>query len=109
MTKRRTAGSLIVAALSIALGVAGCVGGPPASPSSTPAPDPATALDGRTFLSTALTVDGAAKPLVAGTRVRLGFQGNGLSASAGCNTFGATFRLDSLRGRKVLLVAWASW
>jgi heat shock protein HslJ len=51
-------------------------------------------VDGRTFLSTELTVDGAAKQLVAGTRIRLGFEKGTLSAAAGCNTFGATFHLD---------------
>jgi heat shock protein HslJ len=54
-------------------------------------------LAGRTFLSTAVTEGGAAKALVAGTRIRLTFADGSLSASAGCNTMGADYRLDGGR------------
>lgn len=94
MIRRRLAGALIAASLTVALGLSGCVGGPPPTPSPTPAPDLARQLDGRAFLSTGVTVGSAAKQLVAGTRIRLEFRQGSLSAAAGCNTFGATFHLD---------------
>ncbi|MGH8990329.1 MAG: META domain-containing protein [Acidimicrobiia bacterium] len=44
---------------------------------------------GRDFLSTAVTEKGQDRPLVAGTRIRLGFTEDGrLVAGAGCNTMG---------------------
>jgi heat shock protein HslJ len=57
-------------------------------------------LNGREFLSTGITDGGAAFELVPGTRVRLGFTEGRLSASAGCNIFGATYRVE--RGRLVV-------
>jgi heat shock protein HslJ len=57
-------------------------------------PAVAPTLDGRVFLSTSVTQDGADRPLVPGTRIRLGFGDGGLTASAGCNTMGGTVRLD---------------
>jgi heat shock protein HslJ len=54
-------------------------------------------LAGREFLSTAITDGGAPFQLVPGTRVRLGFTDSNLSAQAGCNTFGATYRIDGGR------------
>jgi heat shock protein HslJ len=58
-------------------------------------PAVAEALVGRAFLSTSVAVDGAERPLVPGTRVRLDFRdGANLGASAGCNHFGASWRLD---------------
>ena len=51
-------------------------------------------LDGRTFLSTSVTESGTDRPLVEGTRIRLGFEDGHLSASAGCNTLGATYQVD---------------
>jgi heat shock protein HslJ len=57
-------------------------------------------LAGRTFLSTAVTEGGAAKALVAGTRIRLAFGDGSLSASAGCNTMGGDVHLDG--GRLVI-------
>ncbi len=93
MTRRRAAAPLIAVLLIAALGLGGCVGGPAPTPSPTPAPNLAAGLDGRTFLSTGVTVGGVAKELVAGTRIRLAFKQDALSAAAGCNTFGATFQL----------------
>jgi heat shock protein HslJ len=52
-------------------------------------------IEGRTFLSTAVSDGGQARNLVAGTVIRLTFGSDGhLGASAGCNSFGATYRLD---------------
>ena len=55
-----------------------------------------TDLAGREFLSTAVTVGGAAQPLVDGTQIHLSFSDEGglLSAAAGCNTFAALYRID---------------
>ena len=75
----------LVAALAaiVVLGtVAGCAGSAPQ-------------LAGRAFLSVGVTDGGAAKPLVAGTRVRIDFRDSDLSASAGCNTLGGPFRADN--------------
>lgn len=54
----------------------------------------AATLDGREFLSTAVTVDGAPMALVPGTGVRISFQEGQLSASAGCNSIGGAYRID---------------
>jgi heat shock protein HslJ len=54
------------------------VGASPASSSGLPT--------GRTFLSTAVTENGAPKQLVAGTRIQLDFESGQVAASAGCNT-----------------------
>jgi heat shock protein HslJ len=59
-------------------------------PPTTAAPDPAVALGGRTFLSTA--VEGFT--LVAGTRITLVFDGPNVSASGGCNQLGSTWALE---------------
>jgi heat shock protein HslJ len=93
VTLRRVAGSLITGSLIVALGLSGCVGGPVPTPRPTPPPNLAAGLDGRTFLSTAVTVGGVAKELVAGTRIRLAFKQDAISAAVGCNIFGATFHL----------------
>lgn len=71
----------------------------PASPTPSPAPSaPPVGLDGRQFLSTAVTADGAPFALVAGTRVRITFFANGsLSAQAGCNTIGGDYTVDGNR------------
>ncbi|HEX5451520.1 MAG TPA: META domain-containing protein [Candidatus Limnocylindrales bacterium] len=55
------------------------------------------ALGGRTFLSISVTEGGASHPLVADTRLRLTFDAGRISASAGCNTMGATYRIDGDR------------
>lgn len=49
---------------------------------------------GREFLSTSVTVGGVDRPLVGETRIRIGFGEDDISASAGCNSFGATYRID---------------
>jgi heat shock protein HslJ len=71
---------------------------PTPSPSPSPSPSvPPAGLDGRTFLSVAVTEDGEPRPLVADTRIRLNFEGNNLGASAGCNSMGFTYNLDGDR------------
>lgn len=71
---------------------------PSPSPSPTPSPTPPPqGLDGRTFLSTSVTDDGADHPLVPGTQIRLTFNGNQLGASVGCNSMGGTFALNGDR------------
>jgi heat shock protein HslJ len=50
---------------------------------------------GHVYLSTSVSVDGIAQPLVEGTQLRISFSTDGmLTASAGCNTFGAMYRID---------------
>lgn len=57
----------------------------------------APSLAGRAFLSVAVTDGGAARPLVAGTRIRLDFRASDLGASAGCNSIGGTYRVEDGR------------
>ena len=57
----------------------------------------APTLAGREFLSNAITEGGAVLDLVPGTRVRLGFTDTNVSAQAGCNSFGATYRIENGR------------
>jgi heat shock protein HslJ len=52
------------------------------------------ALEGRTFLSTAVLERGVERPLVPGTRVRLGFADGGILIHAGCNTMGGAYAID---------------
>src|SRR5206468_1474907 len=52
---------------------------------------------GREFLSDGITDGGVPYALVPGTRIRLDFTATNLSASAGCNTFGATYRIEGGR------------
>ena len=79
--------ALLTSAAAIAL-LAGCtnlgIGAPPTG-----------GLDGRTFLSTRVTQNGADRPLVAGSRIRLTFHDDGnLGANAGCNSIGGAWKLD---------------
>jgi len=71
--------------------VAACGGG--AVTSGAGGPD----VDGRSFLSTGVTVDGADRPLVPGTVVRMSFADGALSVNAGCNTQGGTVAFDGDR------------
>jgi heat shock protein HslJ len=52
-------------------------------------------LANRAFLSVGVTDGGAARPLVAGTRIRLDFKAGDLGASAGCNSIGGTYRVEN--------------
>lgn len=74
------------AALAVALALAACG-------SDAPSLD----LDGRTFLSTAITDGGADRPLVDGTRLRIGFRDGQVAAHAGCNHLAAGYRVDGGR------------
>jgi heat shock protein HslJ len=58
---------------------------------------PAANVDGREFLSVRVTEGGRERPLVPGTRVRIGFSDGSLSASAGCNHIGGPYRIDGAR------------
>lgn len=60
---------------------------------ATPSP-PDNPLLGRTFLSTSITENGAPKPLVDKTRVRVQFKDDRLIADAGCNSMQGPVRLD---------------
>lgn len=60
-----------------------------------PTPPVAPTLQDRVFVSQSITDDGVPRELVEGTRLRLAFhEGSRLSASAGCNTLGASYRLE---------------
>lgn len=72
--------------LVTALLVVGC--GTPAEPAG--GSDP---LAGRTFLSTAVTEDGAPRDLVPDSRIRLTFADGEVTATAGCNTLGGSYVL----------------
>lgn len=62
---------------------------------ATPGADPGTWPQGRTFLSTFVSEDGADKALVEGTRIELRFDDDQrLSANAGCNIMAGTGRID---------------
>jgi heat shock protein HslJ len=78
----------VVASLAVLFAVsvlAGCAG----------APSPA--LEGREFLSTAVSENGAAKALVPGTQVRISFRDGGAHASAGCNSMSGGYVLANGR------------
>ncbi|HLE89457.1 MAG TPA: META domain-containing protein [Candidatus Limnocylindria bacterium] len=64
--------------LVVPLLVAGCSAAPPG-------------LDGRAFLSTAVTTNGQAQDLVPGTRIRISFNDGQISISAGCNSMGGSY------------------
>ncbi|MEO7230891.1 MAG: META domain-containing protein, partial [Candidatus Limnocylindrales bacterium] len=91
MTPRPILALLAVAciAASACSGAGSGTTGPSASTSLT---DPA-ALDGRVFLST--RVDGPA--LVAGSVIRLAFEGGNISVHAGCNSMSGTYSIDGDR------------
>jgi heat shock protein HslJ len=63
----------------------------------TGAPGAFGGLEGREFLSTAVVERSEDRPLVPGTEIRIGFQDDQLTASAGCNTFGAAYRVEGGR------------
>ena len=64
--------------------------------SATGEPDNASSdIDGRTFLSTSVTVDGEPMSLVSGTQLSVRFIGSGITANAGCNTMSGDATIDS--------------
>lgn len=88
----RTRWAAALAVASLATLTACATAAPPGSPGS---PDGEWPAD-RTFLSTSVTENGTAKPLVEGTRIELSFGDDGrVSANAGCNHLGGTGRLES--------------
>jgi heat shock protein HslJ len=58
-----------------------------------PEPEPAS-LDGRVFLSQSVTEDAVARPLVAGTQLRLSFEAGEVSTSAGCNSLTGGYSIE---------------
>jgi heat shock protein HslJ len=73
-------------------------GSPPGSPDASPpgSPDATSGrqgLEGRTFLSVA----SAGRALVAGSRVRISFQGGQIAASGGCNSMSGPYAIDGDR------------
>jgi len=62
-------------------------------PSTADSGDGAAASLNGEFWSTSVTVDGAPRPLVEGTQIRLSFDGDQIGASAGCNSMGGSFTL----------------
>lgn len=100
--------------LAAALLLSACGAGVPASPTVPPVPTPSPTvppvptptdgptpgdpakLDGRTFLSVSVTQAGVERALVPNARIRLDFRNGGqLSVAAGCNTMGATYRIEN--------------
>jgi heat shock protein HslJ len=78
-------------ALCLAVLASGCAYGGPASGTGQP---PGLQLDGRTFLSTAVTENGAPRQLVDGTRIRIRFDRGRLNADAGCNQLSGEYTVD---------------
>jgi heat shock protein HslJ len=76
----------------VVLTVAACG---PGRPSGRPGHGTAAELDGRTFLSTEVTENGAPRPLVAGTRIAIRFHEGKLDVNGGCNYLSGGYRLDS--------------
>jgi heat shock protein HslJ len=84
-------------------GVAGCAGdgatggsGPGPGAGEQPGAPAGDLPAGRTFVSTAVTQAGTAKPLVAGTSIRLRvLDGGRIAVQAGCNTAQGAARLDA--------------
>ncbi len=60
---------------------------------------PPPSLEGREFVSVAVTEAGAARPLVPGTRVELRFEGGRIGIAAGCNSIGGAYRIEDGRLR----------
>jgi len=83
---------------------------PPPSSGTSPLFPPKTVdpadLDGRTFISQAVADEGIDHGLVAGTDVRLTFQGNNISANAGCNTMSGGYTIAD--GKLVATDNWAT-
>ena len=89
MNRKRRVNAFLLCPAAAALFLAGCaVGG---------SPSPSASLDGRAFLSVAVSDGGQPRPLVSGTRIRIAFSSGRISASAGCNALGSSYRLDGGR------------
>ena len=82
--------SIPIVLVGAAVLVAACTSSSSSSAaSSTPSPDSGAALDGHAYLSMSVT----GRDLVAGSRVRLGFQGGSISVNAGCNTMNGGYQV----------------
>ncbi len=89
---RRSLVLITIAALSVA--AAACGNDDTVSPRTEPTtPDPASDLDGRTFLSVEWRTNGDVQPLVAGSRIRIGFSDGQLSVAPGCNSGGGSYSI----------------
>jgi len=64
---------------------------------ATPGGDIGPAVDGRTFVSTGVAVDGADHPLVAGSVISMTFASGRLSVNANCNTMSDQVRFNATR------------
>lgn len=86
-------GPVLAVAVALALGatLAACGDDTEETPTTEPVPVTAESLDGRTFVSTAVV---GWFDLVEGTTIRLTFEGDQVSANAGCNTLSGPFRID---------------
>ena len=99
-TAPRLARTILGLAIVVLLGAVACgsndsSAGSASGSGSTAAGAPTRAtLDGRTFLSQAVTVSGADKPLAGGHPITMTFDGKILRASPGCNGVGGTYSLD---------------
>jgi heat shock protein HslJ len=88
ISSRRPRGSQVALAIVAAvLGLAACAAAP-------------SQLAGMEFISVAVSENGAPRPLVADTRIRLEFTDGNLGGNAGCNHFGYSYRIED--GRLVL-------
>jgi heat shock protein HslJ len=90
--RHKTALSLILSALFVVGACAGAANSPGPSDGDPGGNDP-QGIDGRTFLST--KVEG--QTLVAGSTIRLSFNGTNIGLSAGCNSMGGRFAVDGDR------------
>lgn len=64
------------------------------APATDAYPAPGGRLQGRTFVSSAVTDHGLLRPLVAGTQIRLTFTTETLGAEAGCNTLSFPLQIE---------------
>ena len=83
---------LLLALLALLVAACSGAGSAPTAPPASAAP---IQLDGRSFLSTAVTLNGATYPLLPDTRIRLHFIDGRLVASAGCNTLGGSYQVSN--------------
>ena len=84
MRRTRAAAALLLVATAAVAACSAGVGG-------SGAPSAPAGLAGRTFLSTGIT----GRALVAGSTVRLQFEDRLVTATAGCNTMGGSYTVDS--------------
>jgi heat shock protein HslJ len=92
LLRSSTAGVLLALLALVALGA--CGSDDDTTTGTTVPPGGPPDLDGRAFLSEAVTEDGAPRPLVEHTRIRLDFRDGQIGASAGCNSMGGPYRID---------------